>query len=82
MKTCLRLALVAALGLTVQACGVNTGDRAVSGAGIGAGGGAAIGLLFGGIGAIPGALIGAASGGTTGALTSEDQIYLGEPVWQ
>ena len=40
-----------------------------------------MGLAFGGVGAIPGALIGAGAGGATGAFTDEDQIYLGEAVW-
>ena len=53
----------------------------LSGAGVGAGTGALIGLAFGGVGAIPGALIGAGAGGATGAFTDEEQIYLGEAVW-
>jgi hypothetical protein len=48
---------------------------------VGAGTGALIGLAFGGVGAIPGALIGAGAGGATGAFTDEEQIYLGEAVW-
>ena len=62
-------------------CGTSSTDRSISGAGIGAGTGALVGLAFGGVGAIPGALIGAGAGGATGAFTDEDQIYLGEAVW-
>lgn len=57
-------------------------DRAGGGAAIGAATGGAIGLAFGGIGAIPGALIGGAIGGTTGAVTDEQDVNLGEPVWR
>ena len=72
------------LGLMLAACGSSEQrlDRSAGGAAIGAGTGAAVGLLFGGIGAIPGALIGGAVGGTTGAVTDEEDINLGEPVWQ
>jgi osmotically inducible lipoprotein OsmB len=72
------------LGMTAVAlggCGTSTTDRSLSGAGIGAGTGALVGLAFGGVGAIPGALIGAGAGGATGAFTDDDQIYLGEAVW-
>ncbi len=51
-------ALVFGLGLLVTACGSSTGDRTLSGAGIGA-----------------------AAGGLTGALTSEDVVNLGDPIW-
>lgn len=70
--------------LTLNACGPSDQrlDRSAGGAAIGAGTGAAVGLAFGGIGAIPGALIGAAVGGTTGAVTDEDDINLGKPVWR
>ena len=74
------LVLAAALG----ACGTSSqpGERVASSAGVGAAGGAAVGALFGGVGAVPGALIGAGVGGTTGAVTTDRQIDIGEPVWR
>jgi osmotically inducible lipoprotein OsmB len=76
--------LILTTACVLSACGSSDRpvDRAAGGAGIGAGAGAAVGLLFGGIGAIPGALIGGAVGGTTGAVTDEEDINLGQPVWQ
>ncbi|MFN4283531.1 MAG: hypothetical protein ACK4NA_12915 [Alphaproteobacteria bacterium] len=76
-----RLAVPAALALLLAACGSTQEDRVSGGAAVGAGSGAAVGALFGGIGAIPGALIGAGIGGGTGAVTTEQQVDLGEPVW-
>lgn len=70
--------LVAAVAL--GACGNTTGDRAISGAGVGAGVGALGGLLLGA--PIEGALIGGAVGAGAGALTKEDQINLGKPIWR
>jgi hypothetical protein len=64
----------------VTACGHSTGDRALSGAGIGAGVGAVGGLMLGD--PVDGALIGGAVGAGTGALTSHRQIDLGRPVWR
>jgi hypothetical protein len=81
--TKLALALpVLAGALLLGACGNSMLDRGVSGAGIGAGTGAAVGAIFGGVGVVPGALIGAAVGGGTGALTTKQQIDIGEPVWR
>ena len=80
-----RLALAVPLltgALLLGACGNSTLDRGVSGAGIGAGTGAAIGAVFGGVGVVPGALIGAAVGGGAGALTSKQQVDIGDPVWR
>jgi osmotically inducible lipoprotein OsmB len=68
-----KFALLAGAALTLCACGTQLGDRAASGAAIGAGTGA----VFGGVGAIPGAVIGAG----VGALTSPDDVNLGEPAW-
>jgi len=72
------LLVAAALGL--GACGDSTGDRAISGGGIGAG----VGLLGGVIVGAPleGALIGGAVGAGTGALTTGNQINLGRPIWR
>ncbi len=76
------LIAVTTAALLLAACGTDTGDRAASGAAVGAGTGAVIGaaccFL---VGAIPGALVGAAVGGGTGAVTTSDQVYLGQPVW-
>ena len=73
-------ALVAAV-LALSACGSSTGDRALSGAGIGAAAGTAVGAVTG-LGIVEGALIGAGAGGLTGALTDEDTINLGKPWWK
>ena len=64
-------ALVFGLGLFVAACGSSTGDRTLSGAGIGAGIGTIVGAVTG-LSLLEGALIGAAAGGLTGALTTEN----------
>ncbi len=60
--------------LAVSACGSNDTDRAVSGGAMGAG----LGLVAGPVGAV----VGGAAGATAGALTNEEQIDLGEPVWR
>jgi osmotically inducible lipoprotein OsmB len=77
MRSCL-LAIGCLFLLT--ACGHTTGDRALSGAGIGAAGGAVAGALVGA--PATGALIGAGAGAATGALTSPNQINLGRPIWR
>jgi hypothetical protein len=69
---------VSTLGLA--ACGSSTSDRALSGAGIGAGVGAAGAAVTGGS-ILGGAALGGAAGAATGALTDEDDIDLGDPVW-
>ena len=79
----LRLVSVfAVLLLVLGGCGSHPRDRATGGAGVGAGAGFTAGLAFGGIGAIPGALIGAGVGATSGALTTPNEVNLGEPVWR
>ncbi|MEQ8355935.1 MAG: YMGG-like glycine zipper-containing protein [Kiloniellaceae bacterium] len=81
---CLRFALSAAVvsaALALSACGSTTGDRGLSGAGIGAAAGTAVGAVTG-LGIVEGALIGAGAGGLTGALTDEDTINLGKPWWE
>ena len=67
---------VGALG----ACGSTTGERAISGGGIGAGAGALGGFMLGA--PLEGALLGGAVGAGTGALTNPSQINLGHPVWK
>jgi hypothetical protein len=71
-------AVLALLALT--ACGSSTGDRGLSGAAIGAGAGAVGGALVGH--PLGGAAVGAAVGGATGALTDEEDIDLGDPIWK
>lgn len=71
--------LVACLMLT--ACGSSTSDRALSGGGIGAGVGAGAAAVTGGS-VLGGAVLGGAGGAAAGALTDEDDIDLGKPVWK
>jgi osmotically inducible lipoprotein OsmB len=66
--------------LALAACGETTGDRGLSGAGIGAAVGAVGGALVGA--PLEGAAIGAGVGAGAGALTSSSQIDLGKPVWE
>jgi hypothetical protein len=75
------IALAAGLALALSACGTNTTDRALSGAGIGAGAGAATGAITGGS-VVGGALLGGAAGAAVGGLTDEDDINLGRPLWR
>lgn len=64
----------------LAACGKSTGDRALSGAGIGAGIGAAGAAVTGGS-LLGGAILGGAAGAATGALTDKDDVDLGDPWW-
>ncbi len=57
------------VALVLSGCGQTTGERLVSGAGLGALGGAAIGAATGGS-ALGGAAIGGVAGGVAGALTT------------
>jgi osmotically inducible lipoprotein OsmB len=78
-----RIALpVIALAATVAlaGCGTTTGDRGLSGAGIGAAGGAVVGAMVGA--PLAGAAIGAGAGAVAGAVTSPSTIDLGKPVWE
>lgn len=72
---------IAALALTVAACGNTTGERALSGGGIGAGVGALGGAVLGGD-PVTGALIGGAVGAAGGALTKPEDVNLGKPAWK
>jgi hypothetical protein len=67
--------------LLLVACGASTTDRTLSGGAIGAGAGAATGAVVGGS-AVGGALLGGAAGAAAGALTDEDDVDLGKPVWR
>jgi hypothetical protein len=78
-----RIVLVLAIIMSasgLSACGTSTGDRAISGGGIGAGVGALGGFLVGA--PLEGALIGGAVGAGTGALTKKNQVNLGRPIWR
>jgi uncharacterized membrane protein len=75
----LKLVMIVGL-LTLAACGDTTGDRGLSGAGIGAAGGAVLGAIVGD--PLAGAAIGAGLGAATGALTTPSQVDLGKPVWE
>jgi osmotically inducible lipoprotein OsmB len=80
MKRLTLAACLALSALTLAACGNTTGDRALSGGGIGAGVGALGGLMVGA--PLEGALIGGAVGAGTGALTNDHQVDLGRPIWK
>ena len=71
MKPCLLLILAA---FSLSACGTTTGDRGLSGAGIGAG----IGL----IGGPPGVVVGGAVGAAVGMVTKPSTVDLGKPAWK
>lgn len=78
-----RIAMAAALSALVLAaagCGASTGDRAISGGAIGAGAGALGGLVLGS--PATGAVLGGAAGAATGALTDQNDIDLGRPIWR
>jgi hypothetical protein len=77
--TKLNLAFAGALLFALAACGSSTSDRALSGGAIGAGAGAVGGALLGS--PVEGALLGGAVGAGAGALTDEDDIDLGDPIW-
>ena len=81
MKRITLAAGLSTLVLILGACGNSTGDRALSGGGIGAGVGAIGGALLGGS-AVEGALLGGAVGTGTGALTSRNDVDLGKPIWR
>jgi osmotically inducible lipoprotein OsmB len=79
-RTCLAL-LAVGTPLLLSACGTDTTDRTVSGAGIGAATGAVVGAVTP-LTPAGGALIGAAVGGATGALTTPSDVNLDRPVWR
>jgi len=80
MKTSISLVLATVGALSVAACGNTVGDRALSGGAIGAGAGAVGGLLLGS--PATGAAIGGALGAAAGAVTDNNDIDLGKPVWR
>jgi hypothetical protein len=78
--THLRTISAAFLALALAGCGTSTGDRVVSGAGIGAAGGAVVGAMTGSW--ATGAAIGALGGGALGAATDPCDLDLGTPYWR
>ena len=58
----------------LSGCGTATGDRGLSGAGIGAG----IGI----IGGPPGMVVGGAVGAVVGVVSSPKKVDLGKPIWR
>ncbi len=75
------LALVGASALALSACGQTQMDRGLSGAGIGAATGAAGAALLDGD-VVGGAVLGGLVGGAAGVFTSDQDVYLGEPLWR
>lgn len=73
------LAVGLACLLALAGCGSSTTDRALSGGAIGAGAGAVGGALLGN--PVAGAAVGGAAGAAVGGLTDEEDIDLGDPVW-
>jgi len=74
------IAIVVSSGLVLSSCGTMPGDRMASGGLLGAGTGAVIGSVAGSAG--KGALIGGVAGAAIGALTTANQLNLGEPPWR
>lgn len=72
--------VAAGLALALAGCGTTTGDRGLSGAGIGAGAGAVVGAVTG-LSILEGVAIGAVAGGLAGALTDAEFLNLGDPIW-
>lgn len=81
LKTYVTPTLAALALLSLAACGNTAGERGLTGAGMGAAGGAALGAATGGS-AASGAILGGAAGAAAGVLTDEDDIDVGEPVWE
>lgn len=78
----LSLSATAALAiLALAACGQTRGERALSGGAIGAGVGAGTAAVTGG-NVLGGAAIGGAGGAAVGALTEEEDLNLGDPLWE
>jgi hypothetical protein len=71
MRSITIVLLAAAL---LSGCGTTTGDRGLSGAGIGAG--------IGVIGGPPGMVLGGAIGAGVGMVTRPSTVNLGKPAWK
>ena len=74
------LSALTVIGLVLGACGCSTTDRALSGGGIGAAAGAGTAAVTGGS-PVTGGLLGGAAGAAIGGLTDEDDVNLGDPIW-
>jgi osmotically inducible lipoprotein OsmB len=75
MRASLTAALLVLASLSLAACGVSPGCRALTGGAIGAGGGAILGAIGGSPGL--GALAGGAAGAAAGGLTSPGAVSAG-----
>jgi hypothetical protein len=78
----IHIALALASSLVLSGCGMDTGDRIISGSMFGAGFGAVLGVALDGIGPGVGAAAGAVVGGTLGYTTDYTDINLGKPIWR
>ena len=67
-----KYALMVLTALVLAGCGEDFADRALSGAAVGAGTTAILG---------PGIVAGAIVGGAVRAMTIEDELLLGQPIW-
>lgn len=81
MRKIKTITLVFTAVLLLTACGSTTGDRALSGGGIGAGVGAVGSAVTGG-NPVTGAVIGGVVGAAAGGLTKQKDVDLGKPVWR
>ncbi|HMI95709.1 MAG TPA: hypothetical protein VK479_04305 [Micropepsaceae bacterium] len=68
------ISIVILASVVLSGCGTATGDRGLSGAGIGAG----IGI----IGGPPGMVVGGAVGAAVGMVTKPSSVNLGKPAWR
>jgi len=68
------IASVILAAIVLSGCGTATGDRGLSGAGIGAG--------IGVIGGPPGIVVGGAVGAAVGMVTKPSTVNLGKPAWR
>jgi osmotically inducible lipoprotein OsmB len=74
------LCVLAVTGAVLAGCGSSTGERTVTGAGIGATAGAIVGAVTGvDMGLL--AIVGATAGGMAGMLTDTDEFDLGPAPW-
>lgn len=81
MRKLQNLTMLLALSGGLVACGQTTGDRALSGGGLGAAAGAGVGALTG-TSVLGGAAIGGIAGAAAGGLTSPSTVNLGRPAWR
>lgn len=81
MKVTHYLFTTVVIASVLSACGHSQSDRALSGGAIGAGAGALGGAVIG-ANPLTGAVVGGAVGAASGALTDEDDVNLGRPVWR